>query len=101
MIEYIEDTLPQENPSASGLHANAGIGYRLREAQRFREQLKSLQPRSAGGVLEEKANIVPSLPSTPYVATVTPVCSITLFVHSQSELRFPVRASKPPGALGV
>ena len=61
-LEYIEETLPQETPNAFGLHANAGIGFRLREAERFAEQLNSLQPRKIGGgagaSIEEKAKIV-------------------------------------------
>lgn len=61
-LDFIEETLPQETPSAFGLHPNAGIGFRLREAERFAEQLNSLQPRSAGGggstSTEEKAKVV-------------------------------------------
>ena len=58
----MEETLPQETPNAFGLHANAGIGFRLREAERFAEQLNSLQPRRLGGgagaSIEEKAKTV-------------------------------------------
>lgn len=61
-LEYIEENLPQETPSAFGLHPNAGIGFRLREAERFAEQLNSLQLRSAGGgggmSAEERAKAV-------------------------------------------
>lgn len=61
-MEYIEDTLPTETPSAFGLHANAGIVFRLREGEQFTEQLNSLQAQSAavgGGIsTEEKAKMV-------------------------------------------
>ena len=61
-LEYIEDSLPQETPQAFGLHPNAGIGFRLREAEQLTEQLNSLQLRSATGgsgtSVEEKARIV-------------------------------------------
>lgn len=48
-LEYIEEALPQETPTAFGLHPNAGIGFRLREAEGFLDLLGRLQPRSAGG----------------------------------------------------
>ena len=61
-LEYIDDSLPQESPTAFGMHPNAGIGFRLRETDSFAEQLKRLQPRSAGGgsgtTVEEKAKLV-------------------------------------------
>ena len=61
-LEYIEDNLPQETPQAFGLHPNAGIGFRLREAEQCTEQLNSLQQRSATGgsstSVEEKARMV-------------------------------------------
>lgn len=65
-LEYIEESLPQETPSAFGLHTNAGIGFRLREAEQFTEQLSSLQLRSVAGgggmSVEEKAKLVLSPP---------------------------------------
>lgn len=61
-LEYIEETLPQETPTAFGLHPNAGIGFRLREAEAFVELLGRLQPRAAGGGggagVEERAKAV-------------------------------------------
>ena len=65
-LEYIEDSLPQETPSAFGLHPNAGIGFRLREAEQFTEQLNSLQLPSAanggGASVEEKVKLVSPFP---------------------------------------
>ena len=66
-LEYIEDNLPQETPAAFGLHANAGIGFRMREAEQFTEQLSSLQLQSAaaggGASVEERAKLVSHLTS--------------------------------------
>ena len=42
---YILDTFPTETPLAFGLHPNAEIGFRLREADALCGALLSLQPR--------------------------------------------------------
>ena len=49
VIEYIDDSMKVESPVAFGLHPNAEIGFKLREAEAFCQSLVSLQPRSAGG----------------------------------------------------
>lgn len=48
-LDYIEDAMPPETPVAFGLHPNAEIGFKLREADRFCLQLTNLQPRQTGG----------------------------------------------------
>ena len=66
VLQYIDETLAvhTETPAAFGLHNNAEIGFRLREAERFSEQLSSLRPRSSGavggsgGTVEERAKTV-------------------------------------------
>ena len=58
----IADTFPAETPLAFGLHPNAEIGFRLREADALGVAMLSLQPREAGGEAgastEEKARTV-------------------------------------------
>jgi hypothetical protein len=49
VLEYIEDNMPPETPLAFGLHPNAEIGFKLREAETFCNSLVQLQPRESGG----------------------------------------------------
>ena len=49
VIEYIDETLKSETPTAYGLHPNAEIGFKLREAEAFCQSVLNLQPRTAGG----------------------------------------------------
>eukprot|EP00879_Flechtneria_rotunda_P029616 GHRR01032042.1.p1 GENE.GHRR01032042.1~~GHRR01032042.1.p1 ORF type:complete len:1612 (+),score=608.41 GHRR01032042.1:122-4837(+) len=62
VLEYIDETMPQETPVAFGLHPNAEIGFKLREAETFCNSLVQLQPRESGGEggmsKEEKAKMV-------------------------------------------
>ena len=61
-LEYIVDTFPTESPLAFGLHPNAEIGFKLREAESLCLALLSLQPRESGGEAgastEDKAKMV-------------------------------------------
>ena len=61
-MQYIEETMPAETPLAFGLHPNAEIGFKLREADMFCDSLLLLQPREAGGEAgmspEDKAKMV-------------------------------------------
>ena len=61
-VEYITDTFPTESPLAFGLHPNAEIGFKLREAESLCLALLSLQPRESGGEAgastEDKAKMV-------------------------------------------
>jgi hypothetical protein len=41
--------MPPETPLAFGLHPNAEIGFKLREAETFCSSLVQLQPRESGG----------------------------------------------------
>lgn len=41
--------MPPETPLGFGLHPNAEIGFKLREAETFCNSLVTLQPREAGG----------------------------------------------------
>lgn len=41
--------MPSETPLAFGLHPNAEIGFKLREAEAFCTNVSLLQPREAGG----------------------------------------------------
>jgi dynein heavy chain len=72
-IEFIDETFPAETTLAFGLHPNAEIGFRLREAENLCLQILQLQPREAGGEgglsEEEKAKmtldeILEKLPET-------------------------------------
>lgn len=62
MLEYIDEQMPPETPQAYGLHPNAEIGFKLREAETLCNSLVQLQPREAGGEggmsTEEKAKMV-------------------------------------------
>lgn len=49
VIEYVDESFPAESPMAFGLHPNAEIGFRLREAENLCQQILGLQPREAGG----------------------------------------------------
>lgn len=49
VIEYVEESMPPETPLAFGLHPNAEIGFKLREAETFCNSLVQLQPRESGG----------------------------------------------------
>ena len=61
-VEYIAETFPTESPLAFGLHPNAEIGFKLREAESLCLALLSLQPRESGGEAgastEDKAKMV-------------------------------------------
>ena len=48
ILEHVEFTMPQESPSAYGLHPNAEIGVRMKQASSMFAQIRELQPRSAG-----------------------------------------------------
>jgi dynein heavy chain len=48
-MEYIAETFPTESPLAFGLHPNAEIGFKLREAESLCASVLSLQPRDGGG----------------------------------------------------
>lgn len=54
--------MPPETPLAFGLHPNAEIGFKLREAEAFCVNVSLLQPREAGGdggmSVEEKSKMV-------------------------------------------
>ena len=43
VLEYIEDSMPPESAAAFGLHPNAEIGFKLREASAFCSNLQTLQ----------------------------------------------------------
>lgn len=62
VLEYLDEQMPPETPLAFGLHPNAEIGFKLREAETFCNSLVQLQPREAGGEggmsTEEKAKMV-------------------------------------------
>ena len=62
VISFIEETMPMETPLSVGLHPNAEIGYKLREADTFGASVQMLQPREAsasGGVsVEEKTKMI-------------------------------------------
>jgi hypothetical protein len=45
----MDEQMPPETPLAFGLHPNAEIGFKLREAETFCNSLVQLQPREAGG----------------------------------------------------
>lgn len=49
VLEYIDGAMPPETPLAFGLHPNAEIGFKLREAETFCNSLVQLQPRESGG----------------------------------------------------
>jgi dynein heavy chain len=49
VLEAIEESMPTETPLAFGLHPNAEIGFKLREAETFCNSLVQLQPRESGG----------------------------------------------------
>jgi dynein heavy chain len=48
ILEHVETTIPQESPTAFGLHPNAEIGFRMKQAESMFGQIRELQPRSAG-----------------------------------------------------
>ncbi|MEW5311809.1 MAG: hypothetical protein WDW38_003494 [Sanguina aurantia] len=62
VLDYLDEQMPAETPLAFGLHPNAEIGFKLREAETFCNSLVQLQPREAGGEggmsVEEKAKMV-------------------------------------------
>jgi dynein heavy chain len=62
VLEYVDEQMPPETPLAFGLHPNAEIGFKLREAESLCNSLVQLQPREAGGEggmsTEEKAKMV-------------------------------------------
>ena len=61
-MEYIAETFPTESPLAFGLHPNAEIGFKLREAESLCSSILSLQPRDGGGEegssVEDQAKMV-------------------------------------------
>ena len=61
-VEYITEVFQTETPLAFGLHPNAEIGFKLREAESLCNSLLSLQPREsageAGASTEDKAKMV-------------------------------------------
>lgn len=61
-LEYIAEVFPTESPLAFGLHPNAEIGFKLREAESLCASLLLLQPRESGGEagasVEDKAKMV-------------------------------------------
>jgi len=61
VTEYLHE-MPAETPLAYGLHPNAEIGFKLREAEAFCASLILMQPRDSGGEgglsTEEKARLV-------------------------------------------
>lgn len=48
-MDYVGEAMPAETPLAFGLHPNAEIGFKLREAEAFCSNVSLLQPREAGG----------------------------------------------------
>jgi dynein heavy chain len=48
ILEHVETTIPQESPVAFGLHPNAEIGFRMKQAESMFAQIRELQPRSSG-----------------------------------------------------
>ena len=50
-IEHIDSMMPQETPVAFGLHNNAEIGFRMKQAERMFLNIRELQPRSGGGIV--------------------------------------------------
>eukprot|EP00227_Mantoniella_beaufortii_P011774 CAMPEP_0197579874 /NCGR_PEP_ID=MMETSP1326-20131121/3768_1 /TAXON_ID=1155430 /ORGANISM="Genus nov. species nov., Strain RCC2288" /LENGTH=4505 /DNA_ID=CAMNT_0043143449 /DNA_START=243 /DNA_END=13760 /DNA_ORIENTATION=+ len=61
-MEFITETFPTESPLAFGLHPNAEIGFKLREAELLCSSILSLQPRDGGGEegnsVEDQAKMV-------------------------------------------
>ncbi len=49
VLEHIMTSMPQETPVAFGLHNNAEIGFRMKQAERMFASIRELQPRSGGG----------------------------------------------------
>ena len=49
ILETIESTMPQESPVAFGLHPNAEIGFRMKQAETIFLNIRELQPRSGAG----------------------------------------------------
>ena len=49
VLEYIGENMPPESPVAFGLHPNAEVGCRLREAAAFCDALQLLQVRGRWG----------------------------------------------------
>lgn len=62
VMDFIEENMPPESATAYGLHTNAEVGFKRREAERFCMSLMLLQPREAaqdGGLRpEERAKLV-------------------------------------------
>ena len=79
-MQYIEETMPAETPLAFGLHPNAEIGFKLREADAFCDSLLLLQPREAGGEggmsPEDKAKMVLDdlIEKLPYLFDMEDIC---------------------------
>jgi len=61
-MEFIVETFPTETPLAFGLHPNAEIGFKLREAESLCSAILTLQPRDGGGEegnsVEDQAKMV-------------------------------------------
>jgi dynein heavy chain len=47
-LSYIDANMPQESPTAFGLHVNAEIGFRVKHAEQMFADIRELQPRSGG-----------------------------------------------------
>lgn len=47
-LEYISEEMPPETPLAFGLHPNAAIGFRRREAAGFCSSMAALLPQFSG-----------------------------------------------------
>ncbi|KAL4450636.1 hypothetical protein ABPG77_000992 [Micractinium sp. CCAP 211/92] len=65
VLEYIEDNMPAESAIAFGLAPNAEIGFKLREAAAFCNNLQALQPHEGGkeklSVEEEARQVLEAL----------------------------------------
>jgi len=61
-LDFIGETFPTETPLAFGLHPNAEIGFKLREAESLCSSILMLQPRDGGGEegnsVEDQAKMV-------------------------------------------
>ena len=78
VLEYIEDSMPPESAAAFGLHPNAEIGFKLREAAAFCSNLQTLQ---VGGVAGhegwQKVMCVPAAHFARQLLALMPACLIS------------------------
>ena len=56
MLEYIQDSMPEESAGAFGLHPNAEVGFKMREAVLFCNNLLRLQASNHKLVMYRYAN---------------------------------------------